>query len=405
MKHHLKYLFLFVTVFCVVICASRNLQPCFAQDQTPQPTLIGSSNDGKLYQTGNFRVAVVKGAYYDMGKQYGELLADDINTVATLTLLALTQMVGTEQAERARELVRSQIDQYPKRFRDLLDGMAEGSGLTIEEIALAEHVVSILIAVEQGVFCSSITAWGEYTTEGQLVMGRNFDYPPMYRALSPQLCVVVFNPIDGAVPTAIFGYAGQICCVQAFNRDGLVLELNVALGLPDLERNVQIDRVTMPLLVTQLALDSSTMMQVDAGLKIMRSNAPLLNTVADTQSACTYELGTHSTIKRAIDREGLNTATNFVYDASWQNSADDQRRGNLQSLAEKHKGQIDFETMKRIIATPIGDGGAWVIGGTLYQFVYEPQTRRLALRTCDFGDPIDWTEIALGQFFESIMTE
>ena len=399
MKHPIKHLLL-LTALCVVICIAECVQ-----SQSAEPTLIGTSNAGKLYQVGNFRVAVVSGTYYDMGKQYGELLADDINTVATLTSLALTQMVGAKQAEQARELVRSQIDQYPKRFRDLLDGMAEGSGLSIEEIALAEHVVSILIAVEQGVFCSSMTTWGEYTTEGQLVMGRNFDYPAMYRALSPQLCVVVFNPIDGAVPTAIFGYAGQICCVQAFNRDGLVLELNVALGLPDSERSVQIDRVTMPLLVTQLSLDSSTVTQVDAGLKTMRSNAPLLNTVADTQSACTYELGTHSTVKRAIDREGLNTATNFVYDTFWHSNSDDRRRGNLQSLAEKHKGRIDFEAMKQIIATPLAEGGAWVIGGTLYQFVYEPATRRLALRTCGFGDPVDWTEIALGQFFESIMTE
>ena len=393
---------LFLVVAATFICVAGCFQSQFhepAQAQSQPPKLIATADDGKLYQAGDFRVAVVRGTWYEMGRQYGELLADDIQAVATLTSVALVQMAGAEQAKQGRELVRSQIDLYPKRFRDMLDGMAEGSGLTIEEIAMAEHVVSILVAVQEGLFCSSITTWGDYTTDGQLVMGRNFDYPPMYRALAPHLCVVVFHPIDGSVPTAIFGYAGQICCVQAFNRDGLVLELNVALGLPAPEQTVKIDRITMPLLVTQLAFDSSTMTQLDAGMKTMRSNAPLLNTVADTQSACTYELGTGHVVKRAIDRDGLNTATNFVYDAFWQSRRDDSRRGNLQTLAEKHKGKVDFETMKKIIATPAGKGGAWSDWGTIYQFVYEPATRRLSLRTCGPDAPADWTELDLGWFF------
>jgi len=175
--------------------------------------------------------------------------------------------------------------------------------------------------------------------------------------------------------------------------------LNVALGLPAPEQTVKIDRITMPLLVTQLAFDSSTMTQLDAGMKTMRSNAPLLNTVADTQSACTYELGTAHVVKRAIDRKGLNVATNFVYDAFWQSRLDDPRRGNLQALAEKHKGRMDFETMKRIIAVPNGEGGAWSDWGTIYQFVYEPATRRLALRTCGPDASVDWTDMDLELFF------
>ena len=386
---------------CLLTLLLCGMVSCFAIAEIPLDKPLATSGEGRLYQTheDGFKVAVLNGSYFEMGKQYGELLKDDIDTVATLASLAIVQMAGADKAESIRELIRSQIDQYPKRFRDLLDGMAEGSGLPLEEVAIAEHVVSILIAVQEGLFCSSITTWGDYTTEGQLVMGRNFDYPSMYRALAPQLCLVVFNPIDGSVPTAIFGYAGQICCVQAFNREGLVLELNVALGLPDTDRDVHIDRITMPLLITQLALDCSTMTQLDAGMKTMRTNTSLLNTVADEQSGCTYELGTRSTVKRAIDREGLNTATNFVYDPSWQSGSDDQRRSNLQNLAEKHTGQIDFEAMKQIIATPIQDGGACDTNGTLYQFVYEPATRTLSLRIPYASK--EWVDVELGPLFSA----
>jgi len=362
---------------------------------------IATSGEGKLYQVGDIRVAVLQGTYYEMGQQYGALLADDIETASGMISQAFKHL-GQERAENGKKLVQLQLDYYPKRFHDLIRGIADGSGLSVEEVAFVDHAISFMAALTRGVFCSSVTTWGDYTTDGQLIMGRNFDYPVLYKKFASHLCLVVFNPIDGCVPTALFGYAGQINSVQAFNSAGLVLELNVAIGLSGPDNDVHPDRITMPLLLTQLAFDSMTMAQLDAGLKTMRTNYPLLNTVADVNTACTYEMGTRDTVKREIDCDGLNTVSNFPSDPHWGKiMLGDNRRKNLQTLANRNKGKIDFATMKEIIGTKEKEGGAMVeseiIIATLYQFVFEPKTKRVAFRLPDLTK--NWTEIDLNQFF------
>jgi len=57
---------------------------------------------------------------------------------------------------------------YPERFKDIIYGMAETSGLSIEK-----HIVLNGLELYGSIAgCSGIAAWGDYTKGGPLVFGR-----------------------------------------------------------------------------------------------------------------------------------------------------------------------------------------------------------------------------------------
>ncbi len=381
---------------CVLTPALCWVMACVALAEIALDKPATTSGEGRLYQTheGGFKIAVLHGNWYEMGRQYGELLAADIVAVHSLASLTLGQTLDADRTETVRNLVRQQVAIYPKRFHDFLRGTADGSGLTMEQIAFVENVVNLFPAMQEGLFCSTLVAWGDYTTDGRLFMARNFDYPAFYLPLSKYLCVTVLNPTDGSVPTATFGYAGQLGCVQAFNQAGLVLEVNVAIGFNTDNAGVQPDRITMPLLLTQLALDSETLEQMEAACRTMRSNFPLLNTIADTKRGCTYEMGTRDVVRRDTDEAGLNTTTNFIGHPSWKSSArGDDRQANIQNFAKRQKGRINRDTLKEGWQT-------WhssKMEATLYQFIYEPATKVLSLRLPN--ESVEWTDVDLPLFF------
>lgn len=401
-------LFRVSVVFCAVLFLS--ISSAFSNDK---PDAV--SGEGKLYKIDGFSVLELHGSYYEMGKQYGELLGDDIKSIARLIDFGLNQTIGAERTKNAKTVMQKQLEQYPKRFQDVLQGMADGSGASMEEIALTEHVISILCAAESGIFCSSLTAWGDYTSDGKLIMGRNFEFPNFYVAFTNKMCLVVFNPSDGSVPTAVFGFAGQVGTVQAFNRSGLVQELNIGLGFDKDNYTVAPDRITIMILLVQLAMDSTNLEQMEAGIKTVRSNFPLLNTIADSKRARTCEMGTRDVKLREIDTEGLNITTNFVAHPAWgKHMYSDHRQGYLRKSADESKGKLDIETIKAIISVPSEEGGVLAVnqkffdveelGGsvfagvsTIFQFVYVPADQKLSLRVP--SQKKKWTEIDLNRYF------
>jgi hypothetical protein len=214
----------------------------------------------------------------------------------------------------------------------------------------------------------------------------------------------VFQPADGSVPTATLGYAGQVGCVQAFNRKKLVLEVNVAEGFSQENNQIHPERITIPLLLTQMAFDSANLEQLEAAVQTMRSNFPLLCTIADTKQAWTYEMGTRDVVRRATDALCLNTATNYISDPGWGKLPDgDFRQRSLHKFANESKGKLDAATVKQYLERTFNQGGVTATAGmkiaTLYQFVYEPDLQQLSIRT-PYGHLPQWTDVNLKEIFE-----
>jgi hypothetical protein len=402
--HHSLSVVVFFLVFCV---------PSVADEWLEKPAR--ESGEGKLYKTNGLSVAVLRGTWFEMGQQYGTLLKTEMKSLHTLTYLGLASHgLDKEQLEKGFTLMEEQMRLYPHRIREMHRGMMEGSGMTFREIALLEHYLAAQFAIKGGLFCSGMSAWGDFTMDGKMIVGRNMDIAKHYVVGCPFFTLAVLHPADGSVPTATIGYAGQIGASSVVNAAGLVAFYNVPANLLPVEQ-VHLERISIPVLLTLFALDCSMMEQLDATLQTYRFNFPQMCTVADAKQSWTYEVGTSRLARRAQDEPGFNTVSNWALDPIWQEllanvppdprQEIDPRQKHLQEQGRQSKGKIDVDEMKRILDIKVREGGAtWPLNDpfedvTLYQFVFVPETKRLSLRQPAYKPSPNWIEIDLNRLF------
>jgi hypothetical protein len=248
--------------------------------------------------------------------------------------------------------------------------------------------------------CSGIIAWGEYTKNQPLIAGRNYDWFDKYVEFAQNLTVTVFNP-DSGIPNAIITFPGVIYATTGLNAEGIFLQLNN--GLPSGGTLRYANRV--PAIVSLLALltDYSTVDQLDAFFNTTRTDFTFIINVADKSRGISYEWAPFEHRRRSGEQEGLLVATNHFTDPSWGIVLQDnagfetvRRRENLLALGHQNKGKINVETMKKILDTPMTEGGAtWPREGriqTAYQIITVPDSLQVWLKVPGFQD---WTGVEL----------
>ncbi len=163
------------------------------------------------------KVVVVKGTPYEMGKQLGTLLADDIRASLGTFLAAVREEYGDE-VDVDWLLKGAWMDNAPyidQRVLDEMEGLAAGSGMSLEDIHLA-HMVPVVSPYA----CSGVVTWGEATADGHTYQLRNLDYT-MDAGLQDHPVVVVYLPREG---TAHFNvtFAGYIASHTGMSANHLV---------------------------------------------------------------------------------------------------------------------------------------------------------------------------------------
>jgi hypothetical protein len=386
---------------------------------------VSSFEGGTLYRAGKIRVAVLRGDYRKMGRQYGGLLGSQMKGMAAAAERDLARLLSQADGELTladlQDLASAQCGLYPKRLRDVLRGASQTSGVSLAKIEFIEQVLLATKTADGEVSraggaggnsplksCASITAWGPYTTGGTTVMGRGFDFPVFFLDFNPYLTVVVFNPTDGSEPTAILNYAGSVGCIQSFNNAGLSAEYNNGIEIPAPNNTVYADRVPANAFFTVAALDCANLRQLDAYFRTWRFSYPGICMVASPVRGRSYEVGTTDVVANADVADGLQVIANTPVDPFWGTIDPldplDFRREHLIALANDNKGSIDVRTMEQILSVPVAEGGTRETGPvtsdmtdfTIYQFVYVPASRELTLRVPEVQE---WTTIRLGGLF------
>ena len=166
-----------------------------------RPALARQSRGGTLYRAGVFSVLELSGSYREMGRQYGELLREDLQNLYREAVIEFFHGEKGMSMEELKKTAFAVFGPYPRRYREILAGMAETSGLDLEQHILLNAVewypkIAHLSAGEAR--CSGIAAWGPYSVGGRLVFGRNNDDDPLYRKFSKYLTTAVFKLGDGS---------------------------------------------------------------------------------------------------------------------------------------------------------------------------------------------------------------
>lgn len=363
---------------------------------------------GKLSQSpsGSFYIAELHGTFHQMGRQYGLLLKQQIGEFYKE---AVTDFLIGEKGNSYEELVtlgQTYYDGFPQIFKDYYDGMAETDGLNPDQTKI---MASVFLAIYY-TGCSSLSAWGDYTPDHQVVTGRNLDLGvENLRRFSKYFHIVAWNPTGFPASVANIDFIGSLFYQTAINNKRIFLELQN--GQMADTTNVAGRKNVNHMLLESLFSNTSSK-EVDQWFNTSFPSAGLIMNASFPDHATIYEWATYRVVGRQA--EGLISATNDFVDPSWHNypiifydSTNEgigltyTRRTHLMQQGELNKGNITPQKMMEIFDTTIPDGGATFPEGglvkTIYSVVVQPSTLKIWLKVRGYSG---WEEIDLKNYFK-----
>ena len=336
---------------------------------------LGTFEQGTLYQTageaGKFFVVNLHGSFHEMGRQYGYLLKNQLNefyAAATQQLLNSNQNITQEALN---EVAKSGYQTQPNYLQDLIRGMSETSGMPLQQQKVSASLFGFLFG------CSSIDAWGNYSTDGSVVVGRNWDTERgVFDGYAKYLTVVVYNPVGYASSIAEINYVGCVGFQSGMNSHGIFLDLqNGQLA----DTAVYGERTPGAFLLFDFLLNSTTLNQVDKLFQTTQPNMGLIINAANAEKATVYEWATYDT-KTRTSADGLVASSNHFLNSSWtglqavpvgvHGGFSKERQKNLMNLGEQNKGSIDAAKMMEILDTTIPNGGPTFPDDSVYETYY-----------------------------------
>ena len=341
-------------------------------------------------------VVSLYGTWYEMGRQYGALMKDELTEVHDFVETIIEYSIGN--AQKADSIVAVQTAQTPYRIREFFRGASETSGLTEEQLQ-AVNAVERIGGLPN---CSAAFCWDGYAA-GPLVVGRNYDYSEAFALLKDDVAVTVYHPADGSLAVATIGYVGEIYAVNGLNEKGIFMELNN--GKPSANIKSPDTRVTGTTMLFSALFEIDELDDWDLFFRTVNCSSSYIINVADENEARSYEWCPVGFKPGGTDLpEGLLVSTNHYVNPDWLFAVPSDsaafmgltRRANLVALCEAARGKIDAGKMLEIIETPLEEGGA-AMGLTVYQMVVVPETRTLWLRVVGGSG---WTRIELAGFLE-----
>ena len=181
-----------------------------------RPDSTGTASQ-KLLIEGNAQVPliVVRGTPYEMGRQLGVALKQEIHAFVPAALKGIANELGVS-VDNLRDVWARTAAYADDRVEQEMLGLADGSGISLSTLQ-AVHAVPLLMPYS----CSSIAAWGDATEDGHLYQTRNLDWNMEVGAHEFPV-IVVYVP-DQGIPHVVPTFAGIIGAHTGMNVKGIAL--------------------------------------------------------------------------------------------------------------------------------------------------------------------------------------
>lgn len=383
----------------IAMGCSKDSKPYYPED---------AFEGGKLSQSpsGSFYIAELHGTFHQMGRQYGLLLKRQIGEFYKE---AVTDFLIGEKGftyEFLAEQGEIHYNVFPQNVKDYYDGMAETDGITVGQT----KIMAALFIMIYNTGCSSLSAWGDYTPDHDVVTGRNLDLVTENLSLfSKYFHIVVWNPTGYPASVANIDFIGSYFYQTAINNKGIFLELQNGQSADTTSTE---GRENSNNLLLESLFRNTTSEEVDRWFNTTLPEGGLIMNASFPDHATIYEWATYRVVPRQA--QGLVAASNDFIDPSWHNypiifydSTNEgigytyTRRTHLMQQGELNKGNITPQKMMEIFDTTIPDGGATFPEGglvkTIYSVVAQPSTLKIWLKVRGYSD---WEEIDLKNYFK-----
>lgn len=214
-----------ILVAAVLVCVSV----AAASEQTPACSVSQRYGESCRGVVDGFPVLVLRGTHRERGEAHGFLAAGEIIKTCDAMALAVNAMSGEAKDasgwERAKKLMGR--FRFPSRFEAELVGMLEGIHKALPDscdrtlkATGAEITFDDLKMLQCGdtlelMKCSQFSAWGSFTPDASAIVGRNWDYPPIFP--HDTYCAFAVDPTEDGLQRTLdamwFGMigAGMAC--------------------------------------------------------------------------------------------------------------------------------------------------------------------------------------------------
>ncbi|MBR58213.1 MAG: hypothetical protein CMH54_09350 [Myxococcales bacterium] len=292
---------------------------------------------GKLVEVSGVPVLHLSGSPFAMGEQHGVLLRDQIRRLYSDYLVPF--MGGPEIANGAAYMAQSTMwSHVPERYRREMEGLAKGSGFTVQQIFLMQSFLDL----KKMVACSTFGVLPSRSETGEPMLARNLDFPSLGMAQKYSL-VIVRHPEKG-VATATIGWPGLLGTLSGLSEKG------VAMAMMEVEtRRSSLHGMPYQLLY-RWALENAK--DVDGYIaqiqKAKRTASNNIMVMDASGGAAVLELTAAKVAVRRANKD-IILATNHFESSSLKQDVQCSRFKTLSREAKRHSGAWTSKQLERLL--------------------------------------------------------
>lgn len=320
------------------------------------------------------RIIRSAGPPFETGVQTGRQLGPDLAVYINQYLSAGPFLCPHFDRQRHQEESLAIFTSYPERFRQELEGLARGAGISLKKVAEWVSAEACMSARCSGFLLK---------TGGKTWIGRNNDL------WSPHLWgYVLKREVTDRIPITTFGLAGDVFSATGYNQAGIWLHYNY-LKAPDQDDN---SALTQPCYLQLVEMLETCDSHEDVSCFLESHHRPdgmmLFISDAGRQKHGIFECTCHDVVYRPLQEEReycFLVGTNHYTQTPYENCADPDRADSLfryrrlETLLNafcKGEQTACFETLKAVLADR-GVEKCQSDYGTVYSNLYCPDNGKL----------------------------
>jgi hypothetical protein len=397
-------------------------------------TKVAEFEGGQLYKQNALHIIVLNGTYYEMGRQYGHLLKEQINWhFNELKKDFMITPAGNNPVDQPAPLLDHEelttlfmagfYNALPYHHKQMIMGAAETSDLALEDMVFMDCMLQAVLYSAGISGCTSAAVWGEASEDGRLYTGRNHDFGHAWRERLGKIGVVrITNPANSDISVAALTRAGQVTSgIDMMNSKGLYIEFNNA-------DNIRPDALPTRMrgtdnLAFSLLSDYQSVKELDIVVPSLKSNDALLMMAADPTQARYFEISPNLSVRTEPQflNGHLTSRANHALHPIWNMDVESDpmraiafskvRRANMvKYLTEDPSTNNDakmrsFLSKEVIVDGKISDGAACILepavkveDWTSYQSVTIPAELKIFWR---IPTHTPWLELDLTKYFKN----
>lgn len=293
-------------IWLIVIIIGLAAAPTLAEERTYQEQEFSG---GRLEYVNEVPVLYVSGTPGDMGAQSAALSTNRVKPLLTIPRKLLDDSgVGVAWPVIVKG-AKHMFTAAPPRYREELDAAGKAVGLTDDELG-SLYVANAMVELRRMGGCSGLLVMPERSANGEMIFGRNLDFPNIANLYQLGL-VTVYRP-QGRHAFASIGFPGMVGVISGMNDAGLCLATFDSYAAKDGSPMFNPQGVPLALLNRQILEECSTLDEARKLLEASKRTTMMSLVICDREHAAVFELTPKSVVQRNAEQDVLICTNHFI---------------------------------------------------------------------------------------------